>query len=107
MGPLGHCRGPILERTDANAPDTDWTDCCRNGADVRWVWTLSRNPIPISVTRREFLPKLTKGKVIPVTGISPTFIPMLTNDCVKSIAATPIASSWPKVSRALSAIKIP
>jgi len=42
------------------------------------------------------------GKVMPVTGISPMFIPILTNAWKKIIPVMPIASAWPSPSRATS-----
>jgi len=42
------------------------------------------------------------GKVMPVTGIRPMFIPILTNAWKKIIPVMPIASAWPSPSRATS-----
>ena len=55
-----------------------------------------------SVTTSELRPKLRRGSVIPVTGISPTFMPMLTKDWKNNMPAMPMARYRPKSSRARS-----
>jgi len=52
-------------------------------------------------------PAETNGSGIPVTGISPTTTPMLTNAWMQIQAVIPAASRAPKVSGAPSEVRMP
>ena len=56
----------------------------------------SRMPIAAKLIVRDEPPALMNGRVMPVTGMRPTFIPMLRNDWKKMIPAMLIAIVWPK-----------
>ena len=64
-------------------------------------------PTAAKLTRSDDPPALTKGSVIPVTGMSETTTPMLMNAWTQIHVVTPAASSAPNVSGAASATRIP
>ena len=64
-------------------------------------------PTAAKLTMSDDPPALTKGSVIPVTGMSETTTPMLMNAWTQSHVVMPVASSAPKVSGAASAMRIP
>ena len=59
------------------------------------------NPNEIMNDIIELPPKERKGKVIPVTGNIPTFIPILINRCIINIPTTPIGIRDPRESVAI------
>ena len=63
---------------------------------------LCKIPSAIKKVQSDESPELTNGNVMPVTGIRPMFMPMLTNAWKNSIPVMPIARAWPSLSRATS-----
>ena len=55
----------------------------------------------------ELPPKLTKGRVTPVSGITLTTPPMITNACSANTAVRPVASSFENPSGAITAVLKP
>ena len=55
----------------------------------------------------ELPPKLTKGRVTPVSGMNLTTPPMITTACSANTAVRPVASSFENPSRAITAVLKP